>query len=105
MPDDRSNKEDAALDTRRALQSAYTAVTASEATKALGNVTFDELLSQQVDLIEGTSSSTRPSVLAAIDRVEADVLSVVSALSNAPPEAFAPPNTAEDVNTPPEGPR
>lgn len=102
--DSRTNKEDADLEIRRALNAAYTAATASEATRALRNLTFVDCVQEQIDLIEGTSSSTRPGVLSRIDRVEADVDAAIAALSARAPEDFAAPDAAQDVNTPVAGP-
>jgi hypothetical protein len=89
------------LEFRRAIQSAYTTVQAAEASRGLGSVTYEELMQQQVDMIEGSGTDTRPSILQRIDRVEADILAVVGQVKELPVEYVLQPNGELDANTAP----
>lgn len=103
MANKETNIEEQNLELRRAVQSAVAAIKASELTRGLGQVTFEELCQEQIDLIEGTGTDTRPSILARIDRTEADVLAAVEQIKQLPAPSFLTADANQDVNTPPEG--
>jgi len=89
------------IEFRRAIQSAYATVQAADATRGLGSVTYEELLQQQVDMIEGAGTDTRPNILQRIDRVEADILAVVSQVKELPADYVLQPDGQLVANTAP----
>lgn len=104
MADENAEKNGQALnlDLRRAVNNAYAFVKGREAVQSFASYTFEDALDQQIERIEGASTSTRLNELDRLTKIETDILQAVSKIKALPPEAFSDPDPEVDVNTPVE---
>lgn len=88
------------LELRRAISDAYAFVEGQKLVQSFSAVTFEELLDQQIERIEGASTTQKPNEIDRVTRVEQDVISAVAKIKKMPDDAFR--KTPEDngVNTP-----
>lgn len=99
MAEEKSNQQ-VAVELRRTMQAAVGFLRGAELRESIGAVTFDELLSQQIELIEGTGTDTRPGILAKIEAIRTSLHTTTAQLRQLPEEAVATPQEEEDANTP-----
>lgn len=103
-PSQQANQEAAGLDQnselRQVLNQSIGAVLGRQSTESFAALTYEELADQQIARITGTGTSTRPSELERIDKIESDMLNAVAQIRNIPPENFIESDRRQDVNTP-----
>jgi len=87
------------IELRIALNDAYGFVEGSKFTQAATAVTFEELMDQQIELISGTDTITRPNSLHRIDKIENAVVQAVAKIKSMPDNAFVDADNTKDVNT------
>lgn len=90
------------LDLRKAIASAYTFVEGQKSVQSFSAFTFEDLVDQQIERIEGKSTMLRPNMLDRVDAIENNVRNAVDKIKKLPPNAFAKPDPKNDANTPPE---
>lgn len=88
------------LELRRAINDAYAFVEGQKLVQSFSAVTFEELLDQQIERIEGASSTKRPNELDRIDKIEQDVIAAVDKIKKLPDDAFKKTPEENGVNTP-----
>lgn len=88
------------IELRRALNNAYAFVEGQKLVQSFAAVTFEELLDQQIERIEGASTVQKPNELDRITRVEQDVISAVAKIKKMPDDAFKKSPEENGVNTP-----
>lgn len=88
------------LELRRALSDAYSFVEGQKLVQSFAAVTFEELLDQQIERIEGASTVQKPNEIDRITRVEQDVISAVAKIKKMPDDAFNKSPGENGVNTP-----
>lgn len=91
---------DLALKLREVISNAYGFVRGSETVSSFSAITFEDLAQQQLDRLTGKGTATRPNLLARTQRIEADLVAIADRIKQTPPEAFLPPSSDTDVNTP-----
>lgn len=96
-------EEDAAqqrnLDIRVALNDAYAAVKGQETTLTFATITFEELLDQQIERLEGKTLSFRPNELERVAQTEQKGLTAIAQIRGMPTSEAVPPDPDKDVNT------
>ena len=88
------------LELRRAINDAYAFVEGQKLVQSFSAVTFEELLDQQIERIEGTSTVQKPNEIERITRVEQEVISAVEKIKALPDDAFKKTPEENGVNTP-----
>jgi hypothetical protein len=86
---------------REHLNDAYAAVEGQKTVQSFAAFTFEDALDQQIERIEGADTVLRPNKLHRIDKIESNVLSAVAKIRALPPDAFAEPDDARDINSAP----
>lgn len=88
------------LELRRAINDAYAFVEGQKLVQSFSAVTFEELLDQQIERIEGKGTVRKLNELERIDRIEQDVISAVEKIKKLPDDAFKKTSEENGVNTP-----
>lgn len=88
------------LNLRTALSNAYAAVEGAKAVQSFSAYTLEDALSDQVTIISGPGTPTRPNELDSIQAILNNVTQAATQIQNLPPDAFDDPNPSTDVNTP-----
>lgn len=88
------------IELRKAINNAYAFVEGQKLVQSFSAVTFEELLDQQIERIEGASTVQKPNELERIERIEQDVLSAVDKIKKLPDDAFKKTPEEGGVNTP-----
>jgi len=94
-------KEELADQLRRSVANAYAFVRGQETTETFLSITFEELLDQQIERIEGPGTDIRPNVLDRIQKVKQDMLSAISEIKRQPDSFFKLPDATKDAITEP----
>lgn len=102
MAGSEKKEQELALELRRSLENAYAFVEGQKGVASFAALTFEDLLDQQIEKIEGKASPLRPNQLDRIKKIEQDVLAAVAKVKSLPPEFFSVPDEEKDVNTPTE---
>lgn len=95
--DDKAQSQN--LELRVALNNAYGFVEGNKYTQSASAVTFEELMDQQIERIEGADTQTRPNALHRIDQIENAVVQAVAKIKSMPDDAFVDSDNTTDVNT------
>jgi hypothetical protein len=86
---DETDKQEAEADElRTAVANAYAFSVGQEAAESFSAITFEELLQQQIDRIEGTTTNMRSNLLDRIEKVKTDVLTAVETIRSKPADYF-----------------
>ncbi len=88
------------LELRRAINDAYAFVEGQKLVQSFSSISFEELLDQQIERIEGASSTRRPNEIDRITRVEQDIIAAVEKIKKMPDDAFKKTPEENGVNTP-----
>jgi hypothetical protein len=99
-PTDQKDQEQS-LELRKAIASAYAFVEGQKAVQSFSALTFEDLVDQQIEQIEGKGTALRPNMLDRLDAIKNGVASAIEKIKQMPPEAFAKPDPQNDVNTTP----
>lgn len=97
------NVQNQNLELRTSIADAYSFVEGQKSVQSFTAVTFEDLVDQQIERIEGKGTTTRPNMLTRVDQLEARLKASVDKLKKLPAEAFSQTDPENDVNTPPEG--
>lgn len=87
---------------REALNNAYAVLEGQKSVQSFSAFTFEEALDNQIELISGSSTTTRPNKLDYVKQVEQRLLTAVEQLKQVPPETFLEHSEDTDVNTNPD---
>jgi hypothetical protein len=90
---------------REIVNNAYSFVRGREYTKQMSNVTFEQLLDEAIDRIEGTPGKVplRATNLDRVKKIKNDITSAVDTIKAKPPSSWVlTEDTEENVNTPEE---
>lgn len=98
--EEQNKEQEQNLEIRKAVASAYAFVDGQKAVQSFAALTFEDLLDQQIERIEGKGTDLRPNQLDRVTKVESDLKAAVDKIKAMPPEAFAKPDPKNDVNTP-----
>lgn len=98
---DSSKRQNENIAIRRALSDAYAFVEGQKLVQSFSSLTFEELLDQQIERIEGVSTVTRPNEIERISRIEVDVVAAVQKIKQLPDDAFRKTENTNNVNTKP----
>lgn len=85
---------------RETLANAHAALQAERTIQSFSAYTFEEALDAQIERISGAGTQLRPNELDRVDRILSQVSDAVDQIKSLPPETFAKPSEADDVNTP-----
>lgn len=96
---DQAKKDEQAQELRRAVANAYGFVMGQETTESFSCITFEELLDQQIQRIEGPGTDIRPNVLDRIKKTREDLIAAVGKIRQQPDDFFKPPEDKEKVVT------
>lgn len=88
------------LELRRAINNGYAFIEGQKLVQSFSAVTFEELLDQQVERIEGASTTQRPNEIERINKIEAELTSAVENIKKMPDDAFKKTQEDNGVNTP-----
>lgn len=109
MADDpKTSQKKLNLAMREIINNAYAFVRSREYTKQLANVTYEQLLDEAIDRIEGTPGKVplRPRSLERIKKLKTEIVQAVKTVKAKPPTDWAlsedPKEKEENVNTPAE---
>lgn len=89
------------LELRRAINNAYAFIEGQKLVQSFSAVTFEELMDQQIERIEGASSVQKPNEIDRINRTEAELIAAVENIKKMPDDAFRKTPEENGVNTPP----
>ena len=98
---DSSKRQNENIELRRALNDAYAFVEGQKLVQSFSSLTFEELLDQQIERIEGVSTVTKPNEIDRINKVEAAVVGAVEKIKALPDDAFKKVPPENNVNTKP----
>lgn len=90
------------LELRKAIADAYAFVEGQKSVQSFAALTFEDLVDQQIERIEGKGTALRPNALDRVTAIENNVKNAVDKIKKLPPSAFAKPDPKNDANTPPE---
>ncbi len=103
-PSQQSNQEAESLDLntelRRVINNSVGSVLGRQTSESFFALTYEELADQQIERISGKGTATRPNELERVNRIEQEMLSLVTQVRNIPPEKFILSDSSQDVNTP-----
>lgn len=88
------------LELRRAINNGYAFIEGQKLVQSFSAVTFEELLDQQVERIEGKSTTQKPNELDRIAKIEAELVAAVENIKKMPDDAFKKTPEENGVNTP-----
>ena len=94
-------KQELADELRRAVSSAYAFVRGQETNDSFLAITFEEVLDQQIERIEGEGTALRPNVLDRITKLKEDILAAVESIKAQPDDFFKAHDDAQDAVTDP----
>lgn len=97
------NEQERSLELRKAIADAYAFVEGQKSVQSFSALTFEDLVDQQIERIEGKGTELRPNMLDRVTALENNVKSAVDKIKKMSPTAFAKPDPKNDANTPPEG--
>lgn len=100
-PTDKKEQEQS-LELRKAISDAYAFIEGQKSVQSFSALTFEDLVDQQIERIEGKGSTLRPNMLDRVDAIENNVKNAVDKIKSLSPSAFAKPDPQNDANTPPE---
>ena len=95
-----AKKQQQSLEIRRALNDAYAFIEGLKLTQSFSAVTFEELMDEQIERIEGVSKISKPNELDRINKMELDLISAVEKVKKMPNDAFKKNRDEKNVNTP-----
>ena len=87
------------LELRRALSDSYAFIEGQKLTQSFSAITFEELMLQQIERIEGASTTLKPNELERIKKMESDLVSAVEKIKAMPNDAFKKERDDKTVNT------
>lgn len=102
-PDEKQANDDLSFELRRAVANAYAFVEGAKNVQSFTALTFEELVDQQIERIEGEDTPLRPNELHRIDKTEQDILSAVAKIKSLPDNFFSNQQSDNNVNTAPTG--
>jgi hypothetical protein len=82
---------------KRSVASAYAFVVGQETTESFAAVTFEELLTQQINRISEKGTDIRPNVLDRIAKVKNDIITAATTIKNLPSDFFKRHSDLEDT--------
>jgi len=97
------NEQERSLELRKAISDAYAAVEGQKSVQSFSALTFEDLVDQQIERIEGKGTELRPNMLDRVTAIENNVKNAVDKIKTLSPNAFAKPDPKNDANTPPDG--
>ena len=100
-PTDKKEQEQN-LELRKAIAGAYAFIEGQKSVQSFAALTFEDLVDQQIERIEGKGTALRPNVLDRVTAIENNVKNAVDKIKKLPSNAFAKPDSKNDVNTSPE---
>lgn len=101
-PTDKKEQEQS-LELRRSIADAYAFVEGQKSVQSFSALTFEDLVDQQIERIEGKGTALRPNMLDRVNALEANVKQAVDKIKSLSATAFAKPDPQNDANTAPEG--
>jgi hypothetical protein len=102
-PDSDQAGDDLSFELRRAVANAYAFVEGAKSVQTFSALTYEELLDQQIERIEGAETDLRPNELHRIDKTEQDVVAAVAKIKALPANFFADDRPKDNVNSDPKG--
>ncbi len=87
---------------RTSISEANATLEGDRATKSFAAVTFEELLTKQMEGLTVSDENFRPSAKDRVSKLGESLLAAVEKLKLVPDELFEPPDPSKDVNTPEE---
>lgn len=84
---------------RKDLADAYASIEGAKQVQSFAALTFEELLDQQIERIEGADRVDKPNEINRVARTLARVVGAVGRVQSLPDEAFVAPDPQYDVNT------
>lgn len=92
--------DDLALRMRQVVSDAYAFVRGRETVASFSATTFEDLAQQQITRLTGRGTDTRPNSIARVQKIQSEIENFAVQIKNTPPDAFLPPDSNKDVNTP-----
>lgn len=91
--------QDTAIELRRVVASAYGFVQGQAATQAFSALTFEDLMDQQIEVIEGDPGNGRPNQLAKIKKTASELRETAVKIKSMDPKSFDDHDEEKDTNT------
>jgi hypothetical protein len=89
------------LELRRAINNAYAFIEGQKLVQSFSAVTIEELMDQQIERIEGKSTTQKPNEIDRINKTETELIAAVENIKKMPDDAFRKTPEENGVNTPP----
>jgi hypothetical protein len=96
-----SQRQQQNIELRRALNDAYAFVEGQKATQSFTAITFEDLMDQQIERLEGKSTISKPNEIDRINKVENALVAAVEKIKKMPDDAFKKTSEENNVNTKP----